>query len=76
MSVRCGYCYRYGHNQTSCEKKTSDYKAAHDRDVAQGVDDSYAISRYKKHIAPRSKKVKCGYCKEPGHPAYLRGAES
>jgi|MDTB01.2.fsa_nt_gb hypothetical protein len=67
MSVRCGYCYRYGHNQTSCEKKTSDYKAAHDRDVANGMDDSYAISRYKKHIGPRSKKVKCGYCKEPGH---------
>ena len=67
MSVRCGYCYRYGHNQTSCEKKTTDYKAAHDRDVANGMDDSYAISRYKQHIAPRSKKMKCGYCKEPGH---------
>jgi len=67
MSVRCGYCYRYGHNQTSCEKKTADYKAAHDLDVAAGSEDTYAIKRYRRHIAPRSKKVKCGYCSTVGH---------
>ena len=68
--MRCGYCYKQGHNRRSCPELTKAFKLAHDQAIEKGLTDSYVVTRYKDRIAPKGKRVRsmqCGYCGETGH---------
>ncbi len=68
--MRCGYCYREGHNQRTCDQKTEAYKRRRDRAISEGDTDSFWVREYNKRIDPsRGKKssMTCGYCAGLGH---------
>lgn len=68
--MRCGYCYKEGHNQRTCELKTETYKKYADRSRQQGETDSFWIREYDKRVSnvgTKKSNMTCGYCSETGH---------
>ena len=66
----CRYCHLIGHNQRTCPQKTATLKKRHDKDIANGLADSYWVKEYQKRVSPSGKKKSqqtCGYCQERGH---------
>jgi len=81
-TVRCGYCYEKGHNQSACPKRKKDLKNNIERYTRELAEtdrpaDDYQVrntERYLRHsidqlqkMESRGKNRKCGYCNEPGH---------
>lgn len=56
-TVRCGWCYKTGHNRNGCDAR---------KEYARENPDSYE-GRHEVERLTRSKIRRCSYCKETGH---------
>ena len=72
-NYRCGYCWEYGHNKTTCPKMKEDYEAA-SKAVEEGTSTRHLTYRMRRalreypEVRRNKKKVRrCSYCDGEGH---------
>ena len=72
---RCGYCWNYGHNRTTCPKMKEDYEAA-SKAVEEGTSTTHLTYKLRRALneypevqrkKKKSKVRRCSYCYEGGH---------